>query len=88
MTRQEYLEKWESLMRRQQGVKQTKDSVLRGLAEKHRQEQVELRNAQRKEKDEVMEEYREQVFGLEYEIRKLKMEFYAQQEAERIDEAV
>ena len=88
MTREEYLEQWESLMRRQQGVKQTKDSVLRGLAEKHRQEQAELSNAQRKENDEVMEEYREQVFGIEYELRKLKMDFYAQQEAERTDEAV
>ena len=88
MTREEYLEQWESLMRRQQGVKQTKDSVLRGLAEKHRQEMAELSNAQRKENDEVMEEYREQVFGIEYELRKLKMDFYAQQEAERIDEAV
>lgn len=88
MTRQEYLEQWEALMRRQQGVKQSKDSVLRGLAEKHRQEQAELSNAQRKENDEVMEEYREQVFGIEYELRKLKMDFYAQQEAERIDEAV
>ena len=88
MTRQEYLEQWEALMRRQQGVKQSKDSVLRGLAEKHRQEMAELSNAQRKENDEVMEEYREQVFGIEYELRKLKMDFYAQQEAERIDEAV
>lgn len=88
MTRQEYLEQWESLMRRQQGVKQTKDSVLRGLAEKHRQEQAELSNAQRKENDKVMEEYREQVFGIECEIHKLKMDFYAQQEAERIEEAV
>ena len=88
MTREEYLNQWEALMRRQQGVKQTKDSVLRGLAEKHRQEMAELSNAQRKENDEVMEEYREQVFGIEYELRKLKMDFYAQQEAERIDEAV
>lgn len=88
MTREEYLNQWEALMRRQQGVKQSKDSVLRGLAEKHRQEQAELSNAQRKENDEVMEEYREQVFGIEYELRKLKMDFYAQQEAERIDEAV
>lgn len=88
MTRQEYLEQWEALMRRQQGVKQSKDSVLRGLAEKHRQEMAELSNAQRKENDEVMEEYREQVFGIECELRKLKMDFYAQQEAERIDEAV